>query len=77
MTPLQQSPMALMMNMWRFVGTRACTRNDALEVLRLLETGALTADELITHRFPLSDAMGAVDAVQRRDEPMWMPVINP
>lgn len=76
-TPLPQSPIALMMNMWRFVGTRACTRNDALEVLRLLETGALTADELITHRFPLSDAVEAISAIQRRDEPMWMPVINP
>ncbi|MEU5318609.1 alcohol dehydrogenase catalytic domain-containing protein [Streptomyces sp. NPDC021056] len=76
-TPLPLSPMAMMMNMWRFVGTRTCTRNDALEVLRLLETGVLTAEELITHRFPLSDALGAFDAVQRRDEPMWMPVINP
>ncbi|MER7692493.1 alcohol dehydrogenase catalytic domain-containing protein [Streptomyces sp. NPDC097610] len=76
-TPLPQTPMALMMNMWRFIGTRACTRNDALEVLRLLETGALTADELITHRFPLSDALKAFEAVQSRDEPMWMPVINP
>lgn len=76
-TPLPQSPLALMMNMWRFIGTRACTRNDALEVLRLLETGVLTADELITHRFPLSDALGAVDAMQRRDESMWMTVVNP
>ncbi|CAM5401756.1 D-arabitol-phosphate dehydrogenase [Streptomyces alboniger] len=76
-TPLPQPPMALMLNMWRFIGTRACTRNDALEVLRLLETGALTADELITHRFPLSDVVEAIGAVQRRDQPMWMPVINP
>jgi threonine dehydrogenase-like Zn-dependent dehydrogenase len=66
-----------MMNLWRFVGTRACTRNDAREVLRLLETGALAVDELITHRFPLTDAVKAVDAIQRRDEPMWMTVINP
>jgi len=66
-----------MMNLWRFVGTRACTRNDAREVLRLLETGALAVDELITHRFPLADAVKAVDAIQRRDEPMWMTVINP
>jgi threonine dehydrogenase-like Zn-dependent dehydrogenase len=76
-TPLPLPPIALMMNLWRFVGTRACTRNDAREVLRLLEAGALAVDELITHRFPLADAVKAVDAMQRRDEPMWMTVINP
>ena len=74
---LPQSPLALMLNMWRFIGTRAYTRNDALEVLRLLDSGALTADELITHRFPLSNALHAVEAIQSRTEPMWMPVINP
>jgi threonine dehydrogenase-like Zn-dependent dehydrogenase len=67
----------MMMNLWRFVGARACTRNDALGVLRLLETGALSLDELITHRYPLSDVTKAIGAVQRRDEAMWMPVINP
>lgn len=75
--PLPHSSLVLMLNMWRFIGTRAYTRNDALEVLRLLESGALTADELITHRFPLSQALNAVDAIERRTEPMWMPVINP
>jgi threonine dehydrogenase-like Zn-dependent dehydrogenase len=76
-TPLPHPPSAIMMSMWRFVGARACTRNDALEVLRLLETGALSLDELITHRFPLGDAVKAFDAIVRRDEPMWMPVVNP
>ncbi|GAA5156499.1 MULTISPECIES: alcohol dehydrogenase catalytic domain-containing protein [Amycolatopsis] len=75
--PLRLPPIALMVNCWRFVGTRACTRADAREVLRLLETGALQADDLITHRFPLTDAIKAVDAMQRRDEPMWMTVVNP
>jgi threonine dehydrogenase-like Zn-dependent dehydrogenase len=76
-TPLPQPPIALMMNLWRFIGTRACTRNDALEVLRLLDAGVLTADELITHRYPLSDAVKAMDAIQGRDKPMWMSVVNP
>jgi threonine dehydrogenase-like Zn-dependent dehydrogenase len=75
--PLPHSSLVLMLNMWRFIGTRAYTRNDALEVLRLLDSGALTADELITHRFPLSQALHAVEAIQNRAEPMWMPVINP
>ena len=66
-----------MVNCWRFVGIRASTRNDALEVLKLLETGALNADELITQRYPLADAVSAVDTMLRRSAPMWMTVVNP
>jgi threonine dehydrogenase-like Zn-dependent dehydrogenase len=76
-SPVQVPAIALMINCTRFVGTRACTRTDAREVLRLLETGALTADDLITHRFPLTDAVKAVDLMQQRAEPMWMTVVNP
>ncbi|MFF0157159.1 alcohol dehydrogenase catalytic domain-containing protein [Streptomyces sp. NPDC005263] len=77
-TPLSLPPIALMMHCWRFVATRACTRQDTTDVLRLLETGTLTADELITHRFPLTEALKAMDAMeQRADDPMWMTVINP
>ncbi|MHA4854276.1 alcohol dehydrogenase catalytic domain-containing protein [Rhodococcus sp. MSC1_016] len=68
---------AIMSNCWRFVGTRSCTRTDASEVLKLLGTGALIADELITQRFALGDAVKAVDAMQRRSDPMWMTVVNP
>jgi alcohol dehydrogenase/L-iditol 2-dehydrogenase len=60
------------------VTTRACTRNDAQSVLNLLASGALDVDRLITHRFPLTDAFKAVDAIQQRyDKPMWMTVVNP
>ncbi len=76
-SPLQLPSIALMVNCWRFVGTRACTRNDAREALQLLGSGTLAADELITHRFPLTDAIKAIEAMQRRDEPMWMTVVNP
>jgi threonine dehydrogenase-like Zn-dependent dehydrogenase len=77
-TPLALPPIAMMMRCWRFLTTRACTRNDTQAVLRLLETGALAFDELITHRFPLTDAIKAVDAIQQRvDKPMWMTVVNP
>lgn len=77
-TPLPLPPIALMMHCWRFVTTRACTRQDTTDVLRLLETGTLTVDELITHRFPLTEAIKAMDAIQQRDDdPMWMTVINP
>ncbi|KUN74344.1 theronine dehydrogenase [Streptomyces canus] len=77
-TPLALPPIALMMHCWRFVATRAYTRQDATDVLRLLAAGTLTADELITHRFPLTEALRAMDAIQQRvDAPMWMTVINP
>lgn len=68
---------AMMANCWRFVGTRANTRADVREVLGLLAGGALDAEELITHRFPLAEVDRAVAAMQSRDEPMWMSVINP
>lgn len=76
-TQLSLPPSVLMIHCWRFVGTRACTRNDAREVLSMLGSGVLNIDELITHRFPLTDALKAIDAMQSRTEPMWMTVVNP
>ncbi|WP_414941703.1 zinc-dependent alcohol dehydrogenase [Amycolatopsis sp. cmx-11-51] len=76
-TPLPFPPAALMVNCWRFTGTRSCTRNDTRRILRLLTTGALVADELITQRYVLSEADAAVRAMQNRGEPMWMTVVNP
>lgn len=76
-TPLPFPAIALMSNCWRFVGTRACTRNDAQQVLGMLTTGALQADDLITHHFPLTDAVGAIEAMQQRSEPMWMAIVHP
>jgi threonine dehydrogenase-like Zn-dependent dehydrogenase len=68
---------AIMANCWRFVGTRACTRADARQVLDLLGRGTLTAEELITHRFPLKETDRAVVALMERTEPIWMAVVNP
>jgi threonine dehydrogenase-like Zn-dependent dehydrogenase len=76
-SPLPFPAIALMSNCWRFVGTRACTRNDALQVVGMLTTGSLQADDLITHHFPLPDAVAAMTAVQQRSEPMWMTVVHP
>ncbi|TDD40155.1 theronine dehydrogenase [Actinomadura sp. KC06] len=75
--PLPIPARVLMVNCWRVVGTRSCTRTDAREVLALLGRGVLAADELITHRFPLAEAGRAVAAMQSRSEPIWMAVINP
>ncbi|MGV0037103.1 alcohol dehydrogenase catalytic domain-containing protein [Mycobacterium colombiense] len=75
--PLAFPTIALMANCWKFVGTRSCTRNDALQVLRMLGSGAVNIDELITHRFPLVDSVAAIDAMACRREPMWMSVVHP
>ena len=77
MMPCPIPPRVMMLNCWRFVGTRACTRADARQVLDLLAQGTLDVNELITHRFPLTSATDAVAAMQNRSEPMWMGVVNP
>ncbi|GAA2611933.1 alcohol dehydrogenase catalytic domain-containing protein [Actinomadura fulvescens] len=66
-----------MLGCWRFVGTRACTRDDTDTVLRLLATGKVQAERLITHRFALDDVNDALTALDERHEPMWMGVIRP
>lgn len=68
---------ATMANCWRLVGTRGNTRDDVREVLRLLAGGALQVDELITHRFPLQEVGRAIEAMQSRQEPIWMAVVHP
>ena len=75
--PLPFPALAIMVNCWRIVGTRSCTRTDVTAVLRMLAEGALHADELITHRFPLTDINDAVAAMRDRREPMWMGVVKP
>ncbi|MGI5404821.1 alcohol dehydrogenase catalytic domain-containing protein [Streptomyces sp. CA-135486] len=76
-SPLLFPMVAVMANCWRIIGTRACTRSDAQDVLNLLGGGALDVDDLITHRFPLAEVERAVDAMQSRTEPIWMAVVNP
>ena len=75
-TPFPLPALAIMVNCWRIVGTRACTRTDVTEVLRLLGNGALQIDDLITHRFPLADVAEAVTVMHERTEPMWMAVVH-
>ncbi|WP_033322419.1 alcohol dehydrogenase catalytic domain-containing protein [Actinomadura atramentaria] len=76
-TPFGVLPGDMMVRCWKFVGTRACTRTDALEVLSLLGSGALNVDDLVTHRFALTDVREALTAMQTRSEPMWMTVLHP
>jgi threonine dehydrogenase-like Zn-dependent dehydrogenase len=67
----------LMHHCWRIVGTRSCTRSDSQAVLDLLASGALVADELITHRFALGDINEALNATSSRRESMWMTIVRP
>ncbi|MDJ1136355.1 alcohol dehydrogenase catalytic domain-containing protein [Streptomyces iconiensis] len=76
-TPLLIPPSVLMVNCWRIIGTRACTRADARQVLDLLRQGTLRAEQLISHRFPLTEVGPAMAALQSRTEPIWMAVVNP
>ncbi|MER6959937.1 MULTISPECIES: alcohol dehydrogenase catalytic domain-containing protein [unclassified Streptomyces] len=76
-SPLMLPMIAIMVNCWRIVGTRACTRTDAREVLTLLGQNNLDAEDLITHRYPLTEVNEAVAAMQSRAEPIWMAVVNP
>jgi threonine dehydrogenase-like Zn-dependent dehydrogenase len=73
--PLQQ----IMINCWRIVGIRGTTRTDTDEILQLLQTGALSGDALITHRYPLVDTARAVETIRARNsaQPMWMVVATP
>ena len=68
---------ALMLNCWQIKGTRNGTRRDTQDVMRWITEGALEIDDLITHRFPLSEVAEATKTVWERREPTWMVVVNP
>lgn len=68
---------ALMANMWRILGTRNCTREDARQVMQWLSEGVLEVDDLITHRYALADINAATQTVRDRREPTWMVVVHP
>lgn len=76
-TPFSIPLRDMMVNCWRFVGTRACTRSDTSDVLDLLARHDLDAEALITHRFSLREVNEALAATQSRDQPIWMAVVKP
>ncbi len=72
------APMRLMVaKCWGVAGTRNHSRLDALEALRLLGSGRLEIDELITHVRPLADVKDAIATLQSRHETVWMSVVHP
>ena len=68
---------AVAVNCVSFIGTRACTRHDALTALRILGQDPDRYNRLVTHRFPLREANQARELLQSRSEPLWMLVVNP
>jgi threonine dehydrogenase-like Zn-dependent dehydrogenase len=77
LAPTPLPAMAIMVNGWQIVGTRGCTHDDALQIIRWLESGRLKVSDLITHRFAIADIHAAETLVRERQEPAWMVVINP
>lgn len=77
MMPLPLPMVAIMANMWRVTGTRGCARSDTDQVLSLLGSGVLSVDDLITHRWPLSELDAATEVLTARREPLWVGVVNP
>lgn len=74
--PFPFSMRALVGKCFKVVGTRNHSRLDAKEVLRLMDIGTLSIDDLITHRSPLADVEAAVGRLTSRDETVWMSVVN-
>ena len=77
MTPLPMPLVAIMGTMWRVVGSRGCTRTDTDQVLALLGSGALSVDDLVTHRWPLTELDAAVAVLTSRSEPLWVGLVKP
>lgn len=76
-TPSNLPALAFVGNCWRVVGSRSCTRSDALELTNMLNMDRLNVDDLITHRFSLREVNVAADTVRTRTEPTWMVSIQP
>ncbi len=62
---------------WTVVGTRNNARQDVLEVLDLLAHGRLQVEDLVSHKFKLSEVDDAIGRLQSRDQPIWSGIVNP
>ncbi len=64
---LTVKPHDLYFNETRLVPSYSCGPDDTRESLRLIQSGVLTARELVTHSFPLAQIGDAFQAAQRPD----------
>lgn len=74
--PLAVPQIALAFNCVSFVGSRACTRHDALTALHILGQDPDRYAQLLTHRFDLTQANEAKTLLASRSEPLWMSVVT-
>lgn len=74
--PLQIPLVFLMSKAWRLVGNRSHSRDDARQIMVWLQNEQLEISDLITHRFSLKDVHRAIDCIEKRDEPVWLSVIE-
>lgn len=75
--PFAIPQIALAFNCVTFVGTRNCTRHDALTALRIVGQDPARFEQLLTHRFALTEANEAKALLSSRSEPLWMSIVNP
>lgn len=76
-TPFVIPQIAIAVACVSFVGSRNCTRSDAVDALRILAADPARYERLITHRFPLAEANAAREVLETRSEALWMSVVNP
>lgn len=67
----------VMVKCWRIVGARMHSRKDAHTILKWLQEGRFSAEDLITHRWKFDDWNEALALVLDRSEPMYMSVVIP
>ena len=75
-TPLTVPLVMIMNRCWRIVGSRANGRVDVIQVLKWLTEGELEIEDLITHRFSISETEKAMEVLESRSEPVWLSVFN-
>lgn len=76
-TPFALPQIAVAVACVSFIGSRNCTRVDALDAIRILAEDPGRYERLITHRFPLAEANAARELLETRSEPLWMAIVNP
>ncbi|KAI9372221.1 chaperonin 10-like protein [Aspergillus egyptiacus] len=75
-TPLLVPLIVILGKCWRILGNRGHTREDAHQILGWLSSGDLVLQDLITHRFRLRDVHRAIQAIESREEQIWMSLVE-
>ncbi|MFQ5651898.1 MAG: alcohol dehydrogenase catalytic domain-containing protein [bacterium] len=74
---LRISPYHLYFNEIDLLGSYSCGPDDTRESMRLIKEGVVTAEKLVTHRYPLENVREAVDTTIKAGESLKTLVIRP